>query len=133
MVNSRILLNNDAAARDKLIFGRKYNPAEIYDIKRFENLSLTKLKKLIAGNFLELTDAQNAAPSIGEIYAFMKKYPKYKAHGYVVSINRSDYRVSLEGVEKGTTADSLKEMKDFAELFKDADDFNAAKMYCWFD
>lgn len=125
-------LNDDQTTRDKIIFGENYTP-EFYDVMRFDGLTLSQLEKLIEGNFIDLTESQNYAPSIGEIYDFMKKYPEYTAHGYTVHKYRNDYRVSLEGVEKGKPADSLEEMKDFAELFKYADDFNAAEMYCWFD
>lgn len=127
-------LNKDEKQRDLIIFGNydtKYYPG---GVRYFKNLSLDKLEQLIDGNFISLSERQNNAPSVKEIYEFMKQYPGYTAHGYTVSVMRDDYRVSLEGVFKDCGASSMQEFDEFTELFNCADDFlTGTIMYCWFD
>lgn len=127
-------LNRNVKIRDKIIFG-KYEPATyIGGIKRFENLSLGTLKKLVSLNFISLDDRHNCCPKVINIINFMEKYPDYTALGYAVSAKRADYRVSLEGVSKNSFADTIKEFDDFLYLFRDADEINTdTKMFCWFD
>lgn len=129
--------NTDIAMRDKIIFG-SYNPS-VYGphggmVRRFGGLDLDTLQILHEHNFLSLDDCQNYSPSIGEIMEFMDKNIGFTAHGYVVSDARSDYRVSIEGVEKvhGITET---DMEAFRELFGDADEFdcNENGLYCWYD
>ena len=126
-------LNRREKQRDNIIFGNRDTKAYMGGIRHFENLSLDKLEELINGNFIDISDRQNAAPTIKEIYGFMKKYPAYTAHGYAVTVERDDYRVSLEGVSKERGADSSEELADFTELFEHADEFSTSPMYCWFD
>ena len=127
-------LNKDVKRRDKIIFGSYEKSKYAGGVRRYENLNLRTLKLLIAENFADPCEAQNCCPSIGEILKFMEKYPDYTAHGYVVGIDRSDYRVSIEGVYKPHPADSEVELIEFEELFKDADEMEMdIEMYCWFD
>lgn len=126
-------LNERERERDIIIFGKHDVKAYLGGVRRFENLSLDNLEELINGNFVELSDCQNAAPSIEKIYEFMKKYSEYTAHGYTVTIKRDDYRISLEGISKAGGADSSEELEDFTKLFKHADEFSTSPMYCWFD
>ena len=126
-------LNRDAATRDKMIFG-EFNPDEYHGgIRYFEGLKLDTLKALLEKNFIEATESQNGAPTTEQILNFIEHYPDYTVHGYTVSPERSDYRITLEGVEKGDGADSPQELQDFTQLFKDADFIDSATMYCWFD
>ena len=126
-------LNKSERQRDHIIFGSHSFEAYMGGVRHFENLSLSKLERLIECNFIDLDDRQNLAPPVREIYDFMKKYPDYTAHGYTVSIMRDDYRVSLEGVSKSNGAKSAEELEDFMRLFKDADEVDTSSMYCWFD
>lgn len=127
-------LNKDVSTRDKLIFG-KYSPNryKFGGIQKFENLDVETLGKLIDQNFAEPENRKNLAPSIGEIYDFMLRYPKYKAHGYAVSIDRDDYSISIEGVEKGEPAESVYEFSDYMAVFRYSDVFYHETMYCWFE
>ena len=63
----------------------------------------------------------------------MKQYPTYTAHGYTVSADRDDYRVSIEGIEKGEPAATAEELQDYMALFRWADEFDSSTMYCWFN
>lgn len=91
-------LNKNVKLRDEIIFG-KYEPEKYMGgIRRFENLNLEKLQQLAILNFINLEEHQNYSPAVWEFIKFMKKYPEYTVMGYTVSIERSDYRVSLDGI-----------------------------------
>ena len=127
-------LNLDVATRDKIIFGEYEEKKYIGGLRHFENLTLENLQKLVKENFACTEDKQNDCPTIGEVMEFMTKYPNYTAHGYVVSIKREAYRVSIEGVSKDGAAESAEELKDFKTLFSKADELvTGVQMYCWFD
>ena len=126
-------MNRNYILRDTIIFGKdipSYN-----DICHFNELSLDQLKQLIDLEFIELDECQNDSPTTEEIYNFMKKYPNYTAHGYVVTINRKDYRTTLEGVEKQARFDSEQESEEFYKLFGSADELivDEDNIYCWYD
>ena len=85
-------------------------------------------------NFIDLEDNQNNSPTVREFIEFMEKYPDYTVMGYTVSIDRDDYRVSLDGIEKRKVVYSEEEVDDFSSLFGDADEFDTGNaMYAWFD
>ena len=127
-------LNKDVRTRDELIFGEYDREAYSGGVRHFEKLSLSTLEKLVAQNFIDLDDQQNNCPCVKAILGFMRNYPDYTAHGYAVSVEREDYRVSLEGVAKNREADTIEELKGFTEMFRFADDFcTDGEMYCWFD
>lgn len=127
-------LNKDVATRDKIIFGTESGVKYLGGIRRFEGLTVDQLTELEEYGFLYLDDAQNYAPSVGEFIEFMKKFPEFTAHGYAVSVERSDYRVSIEGVEKHGEA-TPEELEAFEDLFSDADEFTATSegLRCWYD
>jgi len=125
-------MNRNYILRDTIIFGKDI--PSYTDICHFNKLSLDQLEQLIDLEFIELDECQNDSPNTQEIYNFIKKYPNYTAHGYVVTINRKDYRTTLEGVEKDTEFNSVQEQKDFYKLFGNADELNVDNnVYCWYD
>jgi len=138
-------LNKDYKTRNLIIFGEVELSAALKTfhrdplnwmggIARFENLSLSQLKELIDNNFIDLEDCQNSSPSVGEFYEFMKSNPKFTAHGYAVSHERSDYRVSIEGVSCNKPY-TKKELADFVHLCRRVDDLviEDKKLYSWWD
>jgi len=128
-------LNPDQQTRDTIIFGRPLTPDEYnLGICRFTDLTSDKLETLLAQNFADPDETQNDSPDISEFLEFLKSFPQCKAHGYVVSNTREDYRVSIEGVE--CTYDINQELIfAFIELFRLADDFRITPdyVYCWYD
>ena len=128
-------MNKDVQKRDTIIFGA-YEPAKYTGgLRLFNNLDVNTLGKLLDEGFADPRERQNEAPSIKRIYNFMRQYPEYKAHGYVVEAERPDCRISVEGVEKQGGYENRKELSDFCKLFGHADELtaDAAGMYCWFD
>ena len=107
-------MNKNWKKRDEIIGvqEKKYSGG----IVSFEGLSLETLEKMVKNNFIDLDDAQNEAPSAGEILEFMKANPRFTCHGYAVSIERSDYAVMLEGVELNEKPTQL-EKDNFVEMF----------------
>ena len=127
--------NKQVKSRDTIIFGNYDEKRYMGGIARFEGLKLPELIALATEGFLDLQEMQNCAPCIGEFMEFMARYSGYTAHGYVVSANRDDYRVSIEGLEKQAKYIEAKETQVFTELFGQADEFvaNGTQNFCWFD
>lgn len=125
-------MNKDWQKRDGIIGVTEYSGG----IARFEKLSLYQLEELIDLGFASLENRHNYAPAIGSILEFMRSYPDFVAHGYAVSIDRDDYRVSLEGV-KLSRKPTTKEFKAFINTFKGADEctgvFSSKGLWCWYD
>ena len=70
-------LNRNERQRDHIIFGEHDTAVYMGGVRYFKNLSLEKLEQLIECDFVDLYERQNCAPSVKEIYEFMKKYPEY--------------------------------------------------------
>ena len=126
-------MNKNIKERDKIIFG-KYEPdAYKYGgIHHFNGLDHYRLQKLIDKDFIDPEECQNYSPSTEEFLDFMKDHPEFTAHGYAVSIDRDDYRVTLEGIESDERMD-YETMVDFVELCRLADDFCLDTPYAWWD
>jgi hypothetical protein len=125
-------LNRDSKTRDQIIFGQDVTNTS-YNIKNFENLSLSKLKELFNKNFIADGDYQNDSPTAKEFLDFLKENPKFTVNGYVVSIKRDDYRTTITGVNHDKTPLSNEELINFSNMFHDADEFDIQKGYAWYD
>lgn len=128
------VLNKDSKRRDEILGIKEW--VDMGGIMRIECITIDQMRELIDNDFLDLEEKQNFAPRIKYIYEFMKKYPDFEAHGYAVSPNRDDYRVSIEGVRLKRKA-TKEEYKEFRLLFEAADEISAingeAGLFCWFD
>lgn len=111
---------------------------------RFTGATLEILKNLEALKYLDLEEQQNNAPNVGEFLEIMAEFKELgvdpQAHGYVVTPERADSRISLEGLyverPKGMRSDNwIVIIEKFSEKFRTADDFTITsdKLYCWFD
>lgn len=131
-----INLNLDYNKRNQIIFGDDNVEPKLWlgGTRHFDKLNLTQLKELINNNFIDLEDAQNLSPTVQDFLEFMEQHPNVLAHGYAVSHNRDDYRVSLEGLSfKGKVTKKL--LKDFVCLCRLADEFvmDDNTLYSWWD
>jgi len=92
-------MNKDDALRQKIIGNEK----EEYHggIKRFGYLPLKKFEELVKNDLIDLRDQHNNAPPMDEFYKLLKKYSDEPVwlHGYIVSPEREDYRITVEGIE----------------------------------
>lgn len=127
--------NKDIETRDKIIYGRYREKKYKYGgTLHYEGLTVGTMKELMDQKFLDPEERQNSSPTVQEIYDFMCTYPGYTAHGYTVSADRDDYRVSVEGVMKPEQAATPEECQAFLRLFENADELRVeGYMYCWFD
>lgn len=105
-----------------------------YDTKRVRFISLEQLLELKKEGLIDLDEYQNNSPTVAEFIDFLTDYPKFNAHGYIVTPEREDSRVSLEGleVEEELTTD---EILAFSNKFHLADEFEVQRNYarCWWD
>jgi hypothetical protein len=100
----------------------------------FKELTAVKCRELLNKGFADPEDCQDSAPSFKEITEFLERNPNFTGHGYAVSPDRNDYRVTLEGVESRGPI-SNKERNDFVYWFRQADDFSLSDdgAFAWFD
>ncbi len=123
-------LNRDYKTRDNLLGINQ----EKYDIVHFDNVTADTLQQLIDNKFADPEETQNDSPTIQAFLEFMKQYPATLAHGYVVSINRGDYRTSIEGLyvpEEAVTPDLL---KAFVTFSRNADELDVdTYLRSWWD
>ena len=102
-------------------------------IERFSNLSVDILKILIDEKFISLDECQNCSPSTEQFYNFLLEHPCFTAHGYAVSPERNDYRITIEGIEGIPKTD--KDALDFVNFAKRADELDCtdSNYFCWWD
>lgn len=126
-----------ADQRDQIIFGENFN-AKKYGggIRSFEDLTMIQINQLEGIDVLNMNERQNESPTVGEMLDFLKERETdgWYIHGYCVSPERDDFRISFEGVGKRTPP-SKQDIIDFALLFRWADEFYVGEdgLRCWYD
>lgn len=131
------------AERDTIIFG-KYDPnAYGGGCRSFRKLDPRKMSKLIKLGYAHPDATQGSCPDIEACLKFCRSHKGFRMHGYVVSRERNDCRVSVEGVEANGSdvvdrgAAYVDTIIDFVDLFRFADDLQIggenSAWYCWFD
>ena len=116
------------------IIGIDYPPKYLGGCESFTGLTLYELNLLLNENFIDPEECQNCSPDTMEFKEFLVKYPEVTLHGYIVSPERDDYRVTIKGLEY--CGDVSREMlKMFVDGYRFADDFicDDDYLYCWFD
>lgn len=127
-------LNSNQTRRDEIIHSEANTKDGLGGIFRFDGLTLAGLDELLRNNFIAWDEQQNSGPTVEEIHQLMKDFPGFTAHGYAVERTRSDYRVSLEGVEwKGPAGKVV--MAEFVKLCRNADDFICEQdhLFAWWN
>ena len=99
----------------------------------FKGLNEKTLQELVDKGYADKEDNTNGSTTLGEYLDFMKRHPRFKAHGYIISNDRNDRRITIEGLEAGKT--TLAEMIAFIDLDRYADEFEVSRTYCrsWWD
>ena len=138
-MGKRYLEKSRVDAREQIVFGRNYDPKhyEYGGVASFSDLPLGKIEELVNEGFLSLRERQNASPTVAEYIAFVKDHNpnNWSFHGYVVSPDRNDCRVSIEGIESNGPL-SKDDLIDFLLLFSWANELDAERdepVYCWYD
>jgi len=110
-------LNKDYKVRDRMIFNDEIRWRK-GAIRRFDDLNLDMLRKLIKHNFISLEDKQNDAPTVFEFYNFITIYPQFLLGGYATDPYREDYRVSIDTISLKTTIKiNSKLVREFERFF----------------
>lgn len=126
-------LNTDSNARD-IIIDENSSMEHCYlgGVKHFSDLNAETLRRLVTEKFANPEDRQNNSPELGEFLEFGESHEGCLFHGYVVSIDRGDYRVTIDSVsipaqysddidrlEWKKTADDVSERSGYIELWWD--------------
>ena len=126
------LNTNDALRQSIMGIEARY---EMGGIERLSGMTLETLNEFVENNFVDLAHSFNDSPMVGYFKNFMEKYPNegLTAHGYLVSPERDDCHVSIEGLEASSTNDDF--ISDFARTFSSADELDSKDGYqrCWYD
>jgi hypothetical protein len=124
--------------RDHILFGPT-PPTYSGGVAKFTGLALDKIQLLIEKNLLSPTDFYNCSPEVQDFMDFMEDHPEFTAHGYAVSPERKDCRVTIEGI-KATLGPNdppfdPDTIRDFVVRYRHADEFDwePDRLYCWYD
>jgi hypothetical protein len=94
--------NRDTARRAEILapyVAREDDDPEDDAFVRLSGIPFSAALALLEEHFLDPDDQQNYAPTAGEILEMLALNPRLTAHGYAIGIDRSDYRVTFEGIE----------------------------------
>ena len=80
----------------------------------FYDIDVATVAQLIADRYLDPESRQNEAPTAWQIFRFMCLHPTVYASGYVVSIDRDDYRTALDDI---AAVDLTPELRTAATAF----------------
>lgn len=126
-------MNKDVNKRDMILFGEEYNKDEyIGGARRFSDITLENLKRLVDEDFISLYEAQNSSPTTEEFIDFMESHPGFTVFGYAISPERCDYRITIEGIQSNEMPDE-ETLIDFVSNFRWADEFEYDPPYAWWD
>ena len=139
------LPEKQAKEREQMVFGRPYNPKnyECGGVCRFDYLDVDTAEKLMSLGYVDPEGTQNCSPTAEEMINFCAAYRTtndadpglFYLHGYVVSPERGDCRITFEGVASDTEL-TAEEALDFVQAFRDADNLQFGinqPAYCWYD
>ena len=98
------------------------------------DFTVEQLDLLIKEGFLDPESSQNDSPTAQEFCEFIREHPDFVAHGYLISAEREDCRITLEGIK--STGDSIpKDRGEFVKLCRRAHEFRveSGRLYAWWD
>ncbi len=139
LYSSSFTYNFDSETRDRIIFGTSIVWEDsMGGARRFHNLSRENLQQLISQGFANRADSQNFSPTIGEFFDFAQRQGnkgfEFTFEGYVISPERRDYRVSIDGLfYRGICSTEL--ILDFQEFVNEPDELEIEPNYlrAWWD
>lgn len=131
------LMNADD--REMIIFGQSYD-SESYrlgGIRYCDAVTFEAVMTLIERGYLSPDDAQNDSPTTQEIVNFVVHHnpDNWYFHGYVVSPERRDVRVTITGIASRKPIEG-NDLIDFLKVFRYASILSADEgesAYCWYD
>ena len=104
-------------------------------LSRFRGLPLDVLEKLVAHGFVALGKWNRCAGVDSMFLPFLRRHPEFTAHGYALSNDRPDCRITVEGVEceKAMTDETVSDFTNTFSLHADEVKVSPSYAYCWFD
>ena len=126
-------MNKNVKRRDEILFGTADIDYKFGGTQYFRGIDCNILEQLLEEDFIDPEECQNCSPSTEEFFEFMKKHPEFTAHGYAVSPDRSDYRITIEGIEADEDCNNQEALEDFIGLCRFADEFCIHPPYAWWD
>ncbi len=132
----------DMCKREWILFWNKEYDESNYNlggIRYFDDASPSQIRHLLEAKLMNGNDKQNLAPCARAMLKFCEKHAneaEWYLHGYAVSWNREDCRVSIEGICTHKPVYDEKLIKEFRKFAKYADDCTAVlgePLYCWYD
>ena len=110
-----------------------FEEGEFGGVRYFKRLPLEVLERLIDRGFVEM-EPWNECPGMEVFLPFLRRNPLFNAHGYAVSPERPDTRITIEGVEFDGSLSKAK-IIDFFMTFRGADDMYIGPDHarCWYD
>ena len=127
-------MNKDIKRRDEIIFGKYEKDKYFGGIRRFE-CPREVIEQLIKEDFIDLEENQNCSPTVKE---FMELTDKESGLGnaefecYAVSIDRDDYRVTIEGIDLEISDDDMDVFIYAIQNLRSADEFDIVHKSCAF-
>lgn len=126
-----------ADQRDQIVFGENCIAQKYFGgLRYFDTLTLNQIDQFDELGVLDMDERQNDSPTIGEMIDFLRarETDGWYVHGYCISPERDDFRITFEGVGKNS-APSRKDIIDFITLFRWADEFYVDDdgLRCWYD
>ena len=125
-------MNKDQKRRDEIMCFDE--PKYVGGLERFEELKAEQLETLIKEGFVNSTDAKKSSPTTQEYLDFMKANEGVWAHGFVITADRDDCRLVIDGLLfLDKSSDELKE--NFKKFCEKADDLKIEKdeLYGYWD
>lgn len=131
-------LNKNQSLRDNILYPFFKSTEYCGGIRHFSGVTYEALVQLFDGEFVDPEETQNNSPSTNEFLSFLKTHQNFTVHGYVVEKERSDYRVSIEGLELKSHPIrniGLEDTVDFINFSKCADELSASLTHLrsWYD
>ena len=128
----------NADEREQIVFHREYNP-KFYQrggIARYKDVPFSAIKILAEKGYLNLDEMMDRGATVQDFINFVEKHDpeNWTFHGYVVSPDRRDRRVSIEGIESKSEP-SKETLIDFLLEFRMADELDVENgvAFCWYD
>jgi len=133
--------SNEIPERERILQPYLYPPNDtlmsgwIGGTRHFHGAPPTVIELLIKKGYLKKSETQNESPTSEQFLRFMKRWRQYNilAHGYEVSKERDDCRITIEGLEFRHRIDEDDEhfYDEWHNFNHGADELNAN--YSWWD
>lgn len=132
--------------REELIFGNQVDWSKEESSLKVFQIDFGAFAKLVNSDAVVLTDSQNNSPTIEQFYEFAQEFAEiYKInngftfHGYAISPERKDCRISIEAIEINSLqplpSKALSLFLDYLVIYRKADSFKMeeTRLYAWWD